>query len=110
MAFTLHNTKASKLTGAKVIEIRAKYASRDYTQEQLSREYQVSINTIRNVVRGVTWQHLGEIRSEADVLTDAKLSEQRLLAELQFPTPQELIEPEAELPEELLPKVPNPYL
>jgi predicted nucleotidyltransferase len=56
--FKLGNTKASRLTPTSVMEIRAKWATSEYTQAQLSREYRVSITTIRNILYGVTWQRL----------------------------------------------------
>ena len=75
------NTKASKLTGVEVMQIREKYASGMYTQARLSREYHVSINTIRNVVTGVTWQDLpGCVPQE--VVDEAALRSQRRLDEL----------------------------
>jgi transposase len=60
MTFSQGNTKASKLNPTKVYEIREKYATGDYTQEGLSREYGVSISTIRNVLHRVTWQQYGQ--------------------------------------------------
>ena len=59
MTFTSRNTKASKLRGEQVLDIRHKYENEGYTQARLSREYQVSIGTIRNIVQGITWQHVG---------------------------------------------------
>lgn len=83
-SFSANNRKAAKLTGEQVIEIRQKYAlsGREYTQDRLAREYQVSVNTIRNIVNGVTWQSLPMIASQAEVLTAAKLSELRAQAML----------------------------
>ena len=77
--FTQGNTKASRLTGVQVMEIRDKYANRLHTgitQEDLSREYQVSITTIRNVVHGVTWQRLAGSQPEEQVELQARQSEQ----------------------------------
>lgn len=56
--FRSNNSKAAKLTGQQVVEIREKYNSFGYTQARLSREYTVSISTIANIVRGVSWQQL----------------------------------------------------
>lgn len=78
MTFSMGNTKAGKLTPVLVIEIREKYATRLYTQARLSREYHVSINTIRNVVGGVTWQDVAMIEPQ-DVIDEAALRSQRKL-------------------------------
>ena len=77
MTFTAHNNKAAKLTGEKVMDMRAKYATGDYTQARLSREFQVSISTVRNVLNGITWQTLPLVKSEDEIMTDAKLLEHR---------------------------------
>jgi hypothetical protein len=113
-SFSANNRKAAKLTGEKVIEIRQKYAlpGRQYTQDRLAREYQVSVNTIRNIVNGVTWQTLPVIASSAEEATAAKLSELRAQAMLDAglmtsdPTP---AKPQAEMPEILKPKDPDRY-
>lgn len=57
MTFVKRNTKASKLTAEQVMQIRDKQAA-GWTQSRLSRDYQVSIGTIRNIVQGLTWQSL----------------------------------------------------
>lgn len=84
MTFSANNRKAAKLTGEQVISIRQKYAlpGRQYTQDRLAREYQVSVNTIRNIVNGVTWQQLPMIATTAEEATAAKLSELRIQAML----------------------------
>lgn len=110
--FSANNRKAAKLTGEQVIEIRQKYAlpGRQYTQDRLAREYQVSVNTIRNIVNGVTWQTLPTIKTQAEELTEAKLSELRVQAMFDAGMMEkEGTKPAAELPEELKPKKPNPY-
>lgn len=76
--FNQGNTHASKLTGAEVMEIREKYASGLYTQARLSREYQVSITTIRNIVHGVTWQNLPGVIPQHVVEEGAMRSMRRL--------------------------------
>lgn len=43
------------------MEIREKYASGLYTQARLSREYHVTIGTIRSIVNGLTWQELPSV-------------------------------------------------
>jgi hypothetical protein len=78
MKFRLGNTKASRLTAVGVMEIREKWASGEYTQTQLSREYQVSITTIRNIIQGVTWQRLPAIIPQEQIALEAKVSQARL--------------------------------
>lgn len=56
MTFSRGNAKAAKLNALKVLEIRDKYASGDYTQGRLAREYGVTAGTIFNIVNGLTWQ------------------------------------------------------
>ena len=59
MTFQGGNRRAAKLTGEQVMVIRERYATeRGCTQARLSREYQVSIGTIANIVNGLTWQTL----------------------------------------------------
>ena len=99
MTFRHGNTKASRLTGVKVMEIREKYAAGTHTQAQLSREYQVAINTIRNIVTGVTWQNVPLIESQDEILTQAKISERRFntLFELDPNAPvEEIFTPESQ--------------
>jgi hypothetical protein len=87
------NNKASKLTGEQVIEIRERYATeRGLSQPMLARQYDVSRNTIANVLNGSTWRHLlrGQeaqvyrppINARAPEITDAIVEEskRRLLA------------------------------
>jgi len=73
MVFSAHNKKAAKLTGEKVMDMRKKYATGDYTQARLSREFQVSISTIRNVLSGITWQELPLVKSDDEIMTQAAL-------------------------------------
>lgn len=47
----------SKLTPAIVVEARARYAAGAFIQ-RLARDYSVSRNTMRDVLRKVTWRHL----------------------------------------------------
>lgn len=113
MTFSANNRKASKLNGEQVLEIRQKYAlpDRQYTYDRLAREYQVSPNTIKNIVKGVSWQSLPMIKSQAEELTEAKLSELRAQAMLDagmMERKEEERKP-VELPDELKPKVKNPY-
>lgn len=114
VTFSANNRKASKLTGEKVIEIRQKYAlpDRQYTYDRLAREYHVSPNTIKNVVKGVTWQNLPMVASQAEEATAAKLSELRAQAMLDagMMTRKEEERKPVEMPEELKPKKPNPYV
>ena len=52
-----------KLTAAQVLEVRAKYVPRVYTQARLAAEYGVSQKQIHNIVRGRQWVRLDD---EAD--------------------------------------------
>lgn len=48
------------------------YASRKYTQGDLSREYEVSVIQIGRIVRGEVWQNLGPIpATEAEIQESA---------------------------------------
>jgi hypothetical protein len=76
--FRMGNTRASKLTPVQVLEIRDKWASGQFSQAQLSRAYQVTITTIRNVIYGVTWQHLPPIIPQEQIALEAKVSQSRL--------------------------------
>jgi hypothetical protein len=111
--FVSGNTKASRLSGIQVYEIREKYNAGTHTQDALAREYQVSIGTIRNIVRGVTWQNRAMPQQSMDDQALAiKLSQDRLLALLALdekPREEQKVE-KTELPEELKPKKPNPYV
>lgn len=48
----------SKLTEKEVLEIRQKFIPRRVTRKILSKEYNVSEATIKDIVRGKTWTHL----------------------------------------------------
>jgi hypothetical protein len=48
----------SKLTSAKVIKIRALYATSMYTQSRLGRLYNVSDSAIRSVLAGTSWNSI----------------------------------------------------
>jgi len=50
--------KDSKLTEAKILEIRAKYSSETYSQKDLADEYGVAQMTICNIVRRAVWKHI----------------------------------------------------
>lgn len=79
--FNQGNTKACKLNGVQVMEIREKYASGEYTQSRLSREYLVSISTIRNIVTGVSWQELPSV-TPSHVVDEGALRSLRKLNEI----------------------------
>jgi hypothetical protein len=89
-AFQRHNKRAAKLTGEQVNEIRERYAFERVTQAQLCREYGVSLNTIGNIVNGVTWQgleqpprrRLGHRYIVEPSESDAQASMERLKAQL----------------------------
>lgn len=55
-AFTRHNSKASKLSGTEVLEIRRLYQLGTFSQGELSRQFQVSVVQIGRIVRGESWQ------------------------------------------------------
>lgn len=76
--FNQGNTKASKLTGVEVMEIREKYASGVYSMARLSREYHVTPNTISSIVNGLTWQDLPSVTPQ-HVVDEAALRSQRKL-------------------------------
>lgn len=48
----------SKLTDAKVIQIRKLYATGSYTYVELAEKYGVAFTTIHKAVKGVTWGHI----------------------------------------------------
>jgi hypothetical protein len=56
MKFQVGNNKARKLTGEEVLEIRQKWLTGLYTYGALCIEYNVSKNTISNIVLGHTWR------------------------------------------------------
>lgn len=49
----------SKLNNISVKEIREKYASGKYSYSQLGLEYNTNMYNIRNVVKRLTWNHIG---------------------------------------------------
>lgn len=48
----------SLLTDKKVLEIRSKFKPRIYTREMLSKEYNVTISCIKDVVSRKSWKHI----------------------------------------------------
>lgn len=70
MPFSKGNAKASKLDAMKILEIRKRYATQNpkVTYEQLSREFTVTPGTIRNIVLGLTWQHVTEVPTDQAIL------------------------------------------
>lgn len=78
-AFYRNNTKASKLNGTQVVEIRQLYGA-GWTQGQLSREFQISVGQIGRIVRGESWMQLPTTpASQAELQTQA----QRVYRDLQ---------------------------
>lgn len=65
MVFNRHNTKASKLNGEQVLEMRRLRHFEGWTQQRLAQRYGVTLTTVRNIVHGVTWQYLPNVRPEA---------------------------------------------
>lgn len=49
----------AKVDEALVLEIREKYATRNYYLSELSKEYNIHFGTISYIVRGDTWKHVG---------------------------------------------------
>jgi len=58
MPFQRGNNMARKLTGQDVMRIREKYLTGEYTYGQLGIEYQISQNTVANIVKGYTWRNM----------------------------------------------------
>lgn len=58
----------SVLMAAQVMEIRARYATGEVSQEQLANEYQVNRNTIRSIIKGATWGHLPQVEPAYKVI------------------------------------------
>jgi hypothetical protein len=100
--FSQGNTRAAKLTGMQVMEIREKYAAGTHTQGALSREYLVSISTIRNIVHGVTWQQLAGVLSDEELELRAKISEKKFVRDQELGIVGEVILPPADLRERML--------
>lgn len=57
MTFNRGNRRAAKVNGETVIVIRQLY-EQGWTQNQLSREFQLSIGQIGRIVRGEVWQNV----------------------------------------------------
>lgn len=70
MTFSKGNAKASKLDAMRVFEIRKRYALQNpkVTYETLAREFMVTPGTIRNIVLGLTWQHVTEVPTDQAIL------------------------------------------
>ena len=69
--FGKNHSKAAKLTGTQVMEIRARYLEGE-TQGSLCREFNVGIAQIGKIVRGEAWKGLPTPQRLA---TDAELNE-----------------------------------
>lgn len=48
----------ARLTNAKVLEMRRRFANEGVTKTQLSRELGVALSTVHDVITGRTWSHL----------------------------------------------------
>jgi hypothetical protein len=88
----------NRLRPEQVVTMRKKYSTGQYTQNDLAREYQVSLNTIRNVLNGVTWQKLpGVTRKPIDMAAitqeDIDASAARVAAMLAADPPKKRIVP-----------------
>ena len=49
----------AKLTDSLVLEIRTAYATGAFTVEVLATEYGVGVTTVRDLLAGKTWAHVG---------------------------------------------------
>lgn len=85
MTRTSTNRRNTRLTSEIVYSMRERYATGTVTQMQLARELQVSINTIRNALNGVTWQHVRQVISSEDEAHNIAESMRRLSAKLNDP-------------------------
>jgi group I intron endonuclease len=54
------NNKHAKLIATQVIEIRQKYNTGNYTQQELADEYGISRRAVSHILNGSTWAHLLE--------------------------------------------------
>ena len=52
------NSHGGKLTTSQVVEIRRRYKEDNVTQRHLASEYDVTILTINNIIRGRTWKNI----------------------------------------------------
>lgn len=82
----LHNRKNAKLSAAKAFQIRQDYAVGGKTQAQLAVEHGVSLNTIRNVLQGVTWQQVPMPVAGEQEAYDIQQSQERLKDLLAVPS------------------------
>lgn len=61
MTFQRGNRRASKLTGEQVLKIRQMYFTGLYSYGKLGVIFDVSLNTISNIVNGYTWRHVAGV-------------------------------------------------
>lgn len=57
--------RAAKLTELQVMEARRKYATGNYAQTQLAREYGLTQVPMRQLLLGITWKHLPLVEGKA---------------------------------------------
>ena len=89
--FPKGNTRAAKLTGEQVMNIRGRYARGGVTQGELCREYRVSINTIARIVNGQSWAGLPIPLSERELqASQARLAQKLGVGSAPEPTASEL--------------------
>lgn len=55
--------RKAKLTTIKVVQLREKYATGDYTQTELAAEFGISQPTLTKIVRGQIWKWVGGPRT-----------------------------------------------
>ncbi|CAM5998774.1 unnamed protein product [Sphagnum balticum] len=70
MPFRKGNHKAKKLVGEQVLEIREKWNTGKYTFRRLAIEYNVSTNTIGNIINRLSWQNIAEPGSSVRIPPD----------------------------------------
>jgi len=94
--FRLGNTRASKLTAMQVIAMRKEWATGEVTQAYLSRKFQVTTTTVRNVIFGLTWQHLPAAIPDEQIAFEAEQSLSRLDTAMELANPADVgLTPEA---------------
>ena len=79
--FTKRNTRAAKLTGEQVVNMRLRYARGGVSQPELAREHHVSLNTIARALNGLTWAGLPMPVTE----DEARASQTRFMQRMGIP-------------------------
>lgn len=99
----------AQLTDSDILEIRRLANTEGWPQGRIARRFQRTIGTIGRIVRGETHQHVGMVKKlQTDPSKIAEEGQRMLEWQEQFKRSQE--ERTANVPEELKPKKPNPYV